>query len=371
MRTATIILVALSAAFLAACGDDGADPQFPEDLRGKPTNRFKDEPNTLRVNTLTDPWVSTVRVWDGKSTFGKEVPRIVRLEIDGRGPLTRREVSLQTPASVALFQGAGEQRMQRLVQGSLSELERRHGFIRGINLSSTPANYQAGAIADTIEELAIDGVVTKSDRDLVEFILNLLTVELAAHSGAYFDPRTTWVSLGPDVSKTIRLHATRPKQVKPADGIFAAHVVLHEFEHAVTPPNGDDPRPQWVEEGGADVLARWPGASARMAREMGLPYPKRFDEVAYKPKGGYPDWSESFFLLLEAAGIDTSDPKQRNAAAALVQRHDDGRETLIAIYRAITIEQGLSAARAKRLRRDIVALDGDPKRTRRVVAAWI
>ena len=175
------------------------------------------------------------------------------------------------------------------------------------------------------------------------------------------------------MSKTLRTISKAPKRVTPAKGIFAAHVIRHEFEHAVSPDSDEDyARWQWVEEGGADVFARWPGAAAATAKAMGLPYPKQYERRAYKPKnGGYPEWSETLYLLLRAAGIDTTDPKQLDKASALLQEEAAGDTRLDALSAAIAEEQGLSRARAAKLRRDVRALDGSTSKARRLVGAWI
>lgn len=372
MRAVRAILVALAAALASACGGD-TDAQFPEDLRGDIQAQYVEEPNALRANVLVDPWVSQLKVGNGRSTFGREIPRVVRIDIDGTGPLVRRDVTLETAPAVELFSGAGEQRMKRFVHGGMTVLDERNGFIRGMNLSSSANSYEAGAIASIIEEHALDGSVNREERAFLELVISLIARDIAEHSFAWYDTRTTWVNLGPDVSNVLRMHAKTPARVKPARGLFAAHVVLHEFEHAVSPDSMEDyARWQWVEEGTADVFARWPGAAARAAKAMGLPYPKQYERIAYKPKGvGYPEWSETLLVLLRAAGIDVSEPDQLDIASALLQAHNRSDASLDKLSAAIATEQGLSPARAAKLRRDVRALNGNLPRARRIVADWL
>jgi hypothetical protein len=371
-RLTWAVLVALCAALMASCGDS---PVFPEDLRKQegPSNTFREEPAYLRTKLLIDPWVSNIKVGNGRSTFGREVPRIIHIDIDGRGPLAGRDVSLQTGPSVKLFSGPGQERMRHALNGALQIVDRRQGFIRGINMSSSATNYEAAALAGIIEEYAIDGDLSKADRAFLEPIIIEVAHESAEHSYAWYDPRTTWVNFGPDVSNIMRRFATSPKRVTPAQGIFAAHVIRHEFEHSVSPTTDEDyDRFQWVEEGGADVFARWPGASAATAKAMGLPYPKKYEKVGYKPPhGGYPAWADTLFLLLGAAGIDVSDPKQIGAATRLLQDEKLGSVRLDKLARAIAAEQGLAPARARKLRAQVRALNGDPAKARRLLAAWL
>lgn len=373
-RLGPSLLVVVLAASVAACG--GSDAAFPEDLRGGAdtrTNRFREEPAFLRTKLLVDRWVSGLKVGNGRSTFGREVPQIVRIDIDGRGPLAQRDVTLQTQPSVELFSGPGQERMRGALHGALLVLDGRDGFIRGINLSSSAPNYEAAALASIIQEHAIDGDLTPADRATLEPILGEIARQTAAHSFAWYDPRTTWVSLGPDVSRILRRFATSPKRVTRADGIFAAFVIRHEFEHAVSPDSDEDyARWQWVEEGGADVFARWPGAAAATAAAMGLPYPKQYERRGYtSPRGGYPAWSQTLYLLLRAAGVDVTEPKQLDDASALLQEDARGDVRLDNLSRAIAAQQGLAPARARLLRAQVRALEGSPAKARRLVGAWI
>jgi hypothetical protein len=372
-RAAGVMLVVVLAALLGACG--GGTKTFPEDLRGNSDilALYRQEPDAFRRNILVDPWISRLPVGGGRATFGREIPRVVRIDIDGTGPLVRRDVTLETGAAVDLFSGAGEPRMKRFVQGGMETLDDRGGFIRGINLSNSSVNYQAGAMASVIEESAIDGSVTRQDRAYLSFVLRLIAAEIAEHSYAWYDTRTTGVNVGPDVSNILRMHARTPGRVKPERGIFAAYVIRHEFEHAVSPDSLEDyAQWQWVEEGSADVFARWPGAAAATAKRMGLPYPKRYEKLKYTTKlGGYPEWSEALFLLLQAAGVDVTDPKQLDTASELLQGGNRSTISLDRLAAAIAREQGLSRVRAAKLRRDIRALDGSLPRARRLVAAWL
>src|SRR5687768_785076 len=63
-----------------------------------------DEPQGYRTALLADPWVTTIPT--GDSTFAKTMPRQVRIEFGQTGrTITQREVTLQTPPAVKLFEG--------------------------------------------------------------------------------------------------------------------------------------------------------------------------------------------------------------------------------------------------------------------------
>jgi hypothetical protein len=256
----------------------------------------------------------------------------------------------------------------------LQHADRRGSFIRGINLSTSRSSYEAAAMAQIISQYAIDGSMSRQERAIVEPILHGIARDLVQHLYAWYDFRTTWLTFGPDVSRNIRTWATRPRRLTAKQGIFTAWVIVHEIEHGATPTNDEDyARWQWVEEGTADVFALWPGAAAHMAKQIGMPYPKRFERVRYvpDPAGGYPEWSQTLYILLGAAGVDVDDPDSLPQAYAILQSSNKLDVTLDKLARAIAAEQGLSHARTVRLIREVRAVNGEPSRAKRIVRDWI
>lgn len=368
------MLVCAAAAMLGACSaGGGSDAPFPEDA---PTNSaaanvtYRIEPDAFRSDLLVDPWIGAIEVGRG-STFGREIPRVMRIQVDGVGALPDRDITLQTPPTVELFRGEREQRMRVFVHGALTQMDEIGGFTQGFSLGNSAASYEAAALAGIIQQSVLDGELTANDKRFLAGLFGDYAEEAAQHATAWFDPRTTWIALGPELTTIINTHARTPGKVKPARGIFLSLVMLHEFQHAVTPPPDEDyERLQWLEEGGADVLASWPGAAAHTAKLMGIAYPKRYERQMYVAPGGYPDWANAIRLLLRAAGAETTTPQDLKLATELLQQ-PKLREVPDELARAIVVEQGLSPARRRGLARDIVRTGGDPARARRLVAAWL
>jgi hypothetical protein len=366
-------LAILTAAALLAAGcalgqaqDEGGVDTIPHRY-----GRIVDEPQQYTSALKVDPWVSQIPV-GGHRTFGEEFRGVVRLQVDGNGPLFARDVTLQSPASVALIHGRGQERAEQVVHGMLDLLSTREGFIRGITLSTSQPGYRASALGYIVSQSITDGDLTASDKSFIRSMLAFYASQLSEHTYAWYDPQSTWIYIGPDVSRTIRTFIVSPKRVKPKDGIFAAMVLRHEFEHSVTPWTTDAvDRYRWIEEGTADTIATWPGAAAATARQFGLPYPKRYERLGYsRADAGYPEWVATLRLLLQAASIDVTDPKALPDVQRLLQ---DGKlEAAPArIAARIAREQGLSPIRQRRLAAQILRIQGNPKAARRLVLPYL
>lgn len=366
-RAASALAVLLAALTVAGCARES---QLADEDTVRP-GRITVEADTYRSRVLFDAWIRDIPV-GRNGTFGTEIMRQARVGVDGFGPLQARSITLETQPAVALHEGSGGERFERIVRGSLEVLDERAGFIRGLSFATTQDGFEAGALAGIVEETGVDGAISPQDRQFITELFSFFARELSDNTYAWFDPESTWVTVGPKVTTTLRAQVLHPKQVTPAKGIFAAHVLAHEFEHSVTPWTVDDyERMRWIEEGGADVLARWPGYSARVAKALGLPYPKKYERVAYDPTGaGYPQWVKTMRLLLGAAGVDTSDPGAFKEAAELVQ---GGRTELMPerFAERIASERGLDADRQQRLATAIRATGGNAGRMRRLVAPYL
>ncbi|MCW2927237.1 MAG: hypothetical protein JWM86_1205 [Thermoleophilia bacterium] len=322
---------------------------------------------------LFDPWIRAIKV--GRTgTFGTEITRQVRFGVDGFGVLAARKITLETPPTVALYDGAGGERFERVLRGSLEVLDEREGFIRGMSLTTDRAGYEAAALAGIIEESGVDGTITKADRSFITSLFRFYAQELSRHSYAWYDPRTTWITLGPDVSNVLRARVLHPKQLTKERGMFAAYVIQHEFEHAVSPTTVDDDAYyglQWLEEGGADTLAAWPGRATATAKALGLPYPKAYERKVYVAKdAGYPEWARSIRTLMRAGGIDPSSAQDFDEASAILQ---GGSLETVPHRLAATIAEahGLSAARRGQLVTGIRRVQGDEGAAKRLVANYL
>lgn len=359
-----LLAAACAGAYALLTDTEGTSGRFIEDTGAHAFGPIYEEPDRYRGTALADPWLRDLRVQGG--TVGRRLHAQVRIGIDGTGAIPTREVTLETPAAVTLFADPRRDRAEGVLRGIQVSLEERDGLIRGLAFTDSNGGAQAAAIANISRLHLGDGIEDPAARRLLESIIQDVTRELSDDAYAWYDPRFQDVVLGPEISRGLFTWIRTPAKATPAENIFTAHVLLHELEHAVTP---DEAAPLWVEEGTADVLARWPGASARMARQLGMPYPKRYDRVEYRTgRGGYPEYVDSMRTLLGAAGIAWRDPKQLDEATALLQ----GRPASLVpaeLAARIAKRHRLTGRERARLTRSIVAVDGKPEATRRLVAS--
>lgn len=362
-----IVLVLLAAAcggaYALLADTDGTSGNFMEDAGTHAYGPIYEEPDRYRGSVL-DPWLRDLPIEGG--TVGRRLNAQVRISIDGNGAIPSREVTLETPAAVTLFAGPRRDRAEGVLRGIQVALEERDGLVKGIALTDSRGGAQAAAVASIAQLHLEDQIDDRATRQLVKSIISDVTAELSNDAFAWYNLRFQDVILGPEISAGLSTWIRTPAKAKPADNMFTAYVLLHELEHAVTP---DDEGNEWIEEGTADVLARWPGASARMARQLGMPYPKRYDRVEYRTDlGGYPAHVESMRVLLDAAGISWRDPKQLDDATELLQ---GSPASFVPGELAARIgkRNRLTPRERARLARSIVAVDGRPAAARRLVAS--
>lgn len=366
---ALLLLAAICSMLYAVLSDtDGTSGNFLEDEdRGYAYGPIFEDADAYQGRLLADPWIRSLPVKGG--TFGSKVTRQVRIGIDGSGPIPTREVTLETPAAIALFGGPRRERAVDVLHGIMHVLEDNGGLVRGISLTEDEGSAQAAAIASIVRRRVTDGVTEAGDRRIVRQIIQEETADQVDHAFAWYNGQFQDVVLGPEISRGLLTWIRTPEQVTKEQGIFTAYVLRHELEHAVSPSTFREGRERtWIEEGTADVMARWPGAAAETARELGIPYPKRYEEDEYATdRGGYPEWTDTMRVLLGEAGVDWKDPTQYDEAAELVQEVQATDVPRVLAQRIARRNRMSEGDRAK-LERDIRGLDGDPKAARRLVA---
>ncbi len=147
---------------------------------------------------------------------------------------------------------------------------------------------------------------------------------------------------------------------------YVTEVLAHELEH--TRSVGELPDSlTWLNEGGADTVARWPGVAQAMARSMGIAPPKQAPPLSGKL--AYDRYTAAVRRLLVLAGFDITDPKQVDAVRALVQGRPVAAPRRFA--EAIGREHGLSAARIDQLERAIRRSNGDLATITRIEASVV
>ncbi|MCB0878318.1 MAG: hypothetical protein KDC46_04980 [Thermoleophilia bacterium] len=150
---------------------------------------------------------------------------------------------------------------------------------------------------------------------------------------------------------------------------YAAEVLAHEFEHAVTPADANSRSGQelaWLEEGGADTLARWPGVAKRYTDAMGLAQPIAAPRL--DARNDYDRMTAVVRRLLVLAGVDVTRADQLDAARALLQ---DGplEQAPRRLARAIHARHPHGEQTVAELERDIRRLDGSLAAIRRLERA--
>jgi hypothetical protein len=363
-----LLAAACSSAYAMLSDTDGTSGTFLED---DPTHRYGpiyEEPNGYRDTLLADRWVRSIKV-SGGGTFGSTITRQVRIGIEGRGPIPEREATLETRAAIVLFAGPRRERAEGVLRGIQNTLDDRGGLVRGVSLAQSPGEAQSAAIASIVRLRAIDDFSDPGDRAILTKLLADIGADQSKHAFAWYNGQFQEIVLGPEVSRGLLTWIRTPKQATKQDNIFTAFVLRHELEHAVTPIGDRDYRQlQWMEEGTADTMARWPGAAAETARMLGMPYPTRYDRLQFATKrGGYPEWTDTIRVLLGAAGIDWKDPAQFDAASRLLQSRDSMQAPTMLAER-IAKRNRMGADGQTRIERDIRRLDGDVRAARRLVA---
>lgn len=363
-----LLAAACAGAYTLLADTDGTSGNFIEDTGAHAYGPIYEEPDASRSLVDVDPWIRDFRVSGG--TYGTKLPAQVRISFDGSGPIPSRDVTLESRAAVELFAGPNRERAEAVLRGTQRLLEERDGLIKGMALSDSRGGAQAAAMANVVRLHIADGITDPRQRQEFEVVVREVSDELADHSLAWYHFRFQDIVLGPEISSGLTRWIRTPGRTTPAENLHTAYVLRHELEHAVTPPTRyDGHQLEWLEEGSVDVLARWPGVAAGTARELGMTYPKRFDRVSYEPRSaGYPEWVATMRVLLAAAGIDTSDPAEFEAASELLQLKEVSQSPA-RIAAAIAKANRLTPAERLRVERAVVGLDGDTNAARRLAAS--
>lgn len=362
-----LLAAALSGVYALASNTDGSSGNFLEDGReGWHYGAIYEQPGATRQLVDVDRWLRDLPVRGG--TYGRTLPAQARITFDGSGPIPSRDVTLESAAAVDLFEGERRERAEDVLRGVQRILEERDGLIRGLVLTKSYGGAEAAAISNVVRLHVADGIDDPAERRLVSTLIQEVSSELAGETWAWYSFRFQEIVLGPEISRGLERWIRTPDASTPEQNIFTAHVLRHEIEHAVSPATQlDSDQLQWIEEGSADVLARWPGAAAATARELGMTYPKRYERMAYEPtRSGYPTWVATMRVLLGACGIDVQDPAAIDDAARLLQ---DGDVTGVPerIAERIATRNRLTEREERRLAAGIRGLDGDTRAARRIV----
>lgn len=335
------------------------------------------QPDRYERKLLKEPWVRRIDI--GGATFGATLPKQARFSIEGSGSMTARQVTADTTRSTSLLSSGPQQRTTQFLHGMQRTMEQRKAYVKGFSLSSDERGFTANWLVVFVEAGMFNSAQSpRQQRQLTQLVLQYAKTWMP-DTLAWYQFNSHWIVLGPEQSKVLERHVRTPQKVTPRQGLRVAYILRHEIEHSVSAHDGayetsfaNYKRIQWMEEGTADVLARWPGESARMAEALGLPYPERAKSVAYdriEPNAsGYDRWVTAMRELLEVAGVRPERASDFRAADRLLQ-HGRIEQTPERVTAAIVREHRLQKRMAPRIAARIRALDGSPTRVRALARA--
>lgn len=315
------------------------------------------------------PWLKHAPFERGRD-FGEVLREQVRFRMVRSGATSVDDVRPDSAAAAKLWE---RPRTKEFVQGVLDLANQVSGTdatpLRGFSLSTSEAGYVANRAVHHFRK-------GSPSRDAYEAALQAsrrhVSETAAIRKGA-------WLHLDPQRSAGLIEVLRRPDaDVSDAtrDAVGAGvKTLLHELNHVASPRPRRAGAFDWLSEGTAETLARWPGRVRSAAKELGVPVPprvgQRFDEAG-KP---YQEEVDSVRSLLRLAGIDPArasnfaeaerllnEPAEPDVARELAERIADRHA------RGSTAERALARRLAGHISK-LVAPDGtnaDPAVVRRL-----
>jgi hypothetical protein len=329
----------------------------------------------LAAMYVSDPALADVQV--GGMPAREVLQRQLHFALDGSGPPSQRAIVPQTEAAARFLAGQFGPRVERLLRGTLAQLDGRAGVdLRGIALSTSAAGFQLNSAMgfsekpDRAHALADPDPVVR--RSAVEGSLETFAGWATNNHANY---SAGWVNLDADHTGQL-LHAlTSTDAASAPDTARAQYVLAHELEHAVTPMDlsrgAPDMPHQWIEEATAEVLTLQRGAAAERARAVG--FPSGADTVVAQRRDwlqGYASYHDALVDLLSLGGIDPETGPGYERAVDVLQSTPGPRGVPGRLARAIVDHRALDASRYEPLRRRIRDSAGDPAAIGRI-QAWV
>lgn len=309
-------------------------------------------------------------------TYGDLLADQVRFRIVRSGATTIDDVRPDSRAAEELWK---QPNVRTLVQGVLDVANSVSGSsgtpLRGFTLSTSEDGYVANRAVhhfrtDSPTEHAFHAGVAAATRHTAE--------TAAVRKGA-------WLHLDPERSAGL-LHmmrnpdanlASMPAELTTSLG-WGVKTILHELNHVGSPRPKQARNMDWLSEGTAETLARWPGRVEQAGKQLGIAVPTRVGEWFDARQHPYQEEVDGVRALLQLAGINSRDPDHFTAAEQLLNGTPEDqlpRE----FARRIALRQATNPEQRSNLRRRIeqsilcdLAPDGshvNPARVRQLVAS--
>lgn len=224
----------------------------------------------LLASFARTPWVANEPL--DHERVADVLPRQVQVAFrpDARGSL--QPVPL-TPAAHDLLYGPSRDRAQRFFTGVIDAAHAvgAGDALRGMSLSDSDAGFATNAMASMIEAGYVPNSVQSGDR--TRFLRDFQGIADATRGARA--QNTGWMDIGPAVSAhALRLIRSGPQAVSRDDATELGLVLTHELQHTVTPPGpAIHDHHVWLEEGTAEALTWWPGATRSTMQAIGAPVP--------------------------------------------------------------------------------------------------
>lgn len=317
-----------------------ACPRGPHATRAAPAAPRDAQPIPASVteHVRTVPWFMKSGV--GGENVATVLERQLRFAIRGDGPLSTREIVPETQGARDALAGALGERLKTGLRSVLGTFDAQTGVteLKGIALSDTAAGFALNAALGEMELPGYGAELpqrawSRAQRDALGGRLKEVHEMFRHATDAGYSP--PYLTVSPDTTATFfyaldkgrKAHANEPGEADAIDA--AAHVLVHELAHRLSPPPLKDPPPtatakqqqryerdmsllQLLSEGSADIATGVPGTKREVARQWGYP-----DHVEQLFPDGYEPFVGALTTLLRQAGVEPTNAAGGRAARRL------------------------------------------------------
>jgi hypothetical protein len=300
-----------------------------------------------QVPGLQLPWLNDVIVGPGREGVLDVLADQVLLKVEpGREPGLEPEIRPLTTGAQQLLAGPYGQAARDVVRGAMSVLHGRpEAALEYFGMSTSEAGFQALGAA-TMAWSNPSWVGRPGAQGWVQGIVDDLAA--APRNGL---AEVGWLNVDVLAGERLLAGAAGQLQGQPGDATAAVHLLAHELEHAAS-HKVFTPQEHWLEEGRAEVLSRWTGATARVGEPMGI------STIALSRN---PHMYDDFTRTVEqvtrlASDLDPRDPNQLDEARTLL-RSVNGQEFAFSMSSRIASRYGLHEGQEAQLRSTLLAAD--------------
>lgn len=264
----------------------------------------------IQQTFMNTPWIANEPV--GATPVRDIVPKQVQVAFEGTGRMSERNLVPMTPAATDLLNGPHRDAAQQFFRGVLGQLDGLEGVTKldGMSLSTDHNAFATNLMMSNIDNgFFRDTISTGQVKEFLgdfQMAADQVTGMRAQNSG--------WLDVGPRVSgQVMDLIKYGPRAGREAMD-EAGLVLTHEIQHSITPikPNVDQ-KLLWLEEGSAEALAWWPGATKNLLNDAGVPTAPGYEisphtaprNIQASPK--YRNYHTAVLKLLDLAGAPMFD----------------------------------------------------------------